>query len=88
MKYIDPSYLIRSVAAHANDAIYCLELAQHAVHAGMRGCTDMVVGRWNGQFTYVPLPLANSSRKFISPDGELWRSVLEATGQPYRMVNE
>ncbi len=88
MKYIDPSYLIRSVAAHANDAIYCLQLAQHAVHAGMRGYTGMVVGHWNGQFTYVPLPLANSARKFVSPDGELWRTVLEATGQPYRMKNE
>jgi 6-phosphofructokinase 1 len=88
MKYIDPSYLVRSVAANANDAIYCLQLAQHAVHAGMRGYTDMVVGRWNGQFTYVPLQLANSSRKYISPDGELWRTVLEATGQPYRMTNE
>jgi 6-phosphofructokinase 1 len=87
MKYIDPSYLIRSVAAHANDAIYCLQLAQHAVHAGMRGYTDMMVGFWNSQFTYVPLPLANSARKFVSPDGELWRTVLEATGQPYRMKN-
>ncbi|MBN2353452.1 MAG: ATP-dependent 6-phosphofructokinase [Spirochaetales bacterium] len=88
MKYIDPSYLIRSVAAHAADAVYCLQLAQHAVHAGMRGYSGLVVGRWNGQFTYVPLALANSARKFVSPDGELWRAVLEATGQPYRMTNE
>ncbi len=88
MKYIDPSYLVRSVAAHADDAIYCLQLAQHAVHAGMRGYTGLVVGHWNGQFTYVPLALANSSRKFVSPDGELWRAVLEATGQPYRMKND
>ena len=87
LKYIDPSYLVRSVAAHANDAIYCIQLAQHAVHAGMAGYTGIVVGRWNGQFTYVPLALANSGRKFISPDGELWRTVLEATGQPYRMKN-
>jgi 6-phosphofructokinase 1 len=88
IKYIDPSYLVRSVAAHANDAIYCIQLAQHAVHAGMSGYTGSVVGRWNGQFTYVPLALANSERKFISPDGELWRTVLEATGQPYMMINE
>jgi 6-phosphofructokinase 1 len=87
MKYIDPSYLVRSVAAHANDAIYCIQLAQNAVHAAMAGYTNIVVGRWNAQFTYVPLPLANSGRKFISPDGELWRTVLESTGQPYRMQN-
>jgi 6-phosphofructokinase 1 len=88
IKYIDPSYLVRSVAAHANDAIYCVQMAQHAVHAGMTGYTGIIVGRWHGQFTYVPLALANSERKFVSPDGELWRTVLEATGQPYRMINE
>jgi 6-phosphofructokinase 1 len=88
LKYIDTSYLVRSVPANAADAIYCMQLAQHAVHAGMAGYTGIVIGRWNSQFTYLPLALANSERKFISPDGELWRTVLEATGQPYRMKND
>jgi len=87
LKYIDPSYLVRAVPANATDAIYCMQLAQNAVHAAMAGYTGLVVGRWNGQFTLVPLALANSARKYVSPDGELWRTVLEATGQPYAMCN-
>jgi 6-phosphofructokinase 1 len=35
VKYIDPSYMIRSVPANASDAIYCLLLAQNAVHGAM-----------------------------------------------------
>ncbi|MBN1525218.1 MAG: ATP-dependent 6-phosphofructokinase [Spirochaetales bacterium] len=88
MKYIDPSYLIRSVPANAHDAIYCMQLAQNAVHAGMSGYTGIVVGRWNGEFTLVPLKLANSSRKSLSPEDELWLTVVEATGQPFTMKND
>ncbi len=88
LKYIDPSYLVRSVPANAHDAIYCMQLAQNAVHAGMAGKTGMIVGRWNGEFTHVPIKLAISERKFLSPEDPLWLSVLEATGQPIRMVND
>jgi len=88
LKYIDPSYLIRSVPANAHDAIYCMQLAQSAVHAGMAGKTGMIVGLWNGQFTHVPIKLAVSQRKNLSPEDPLWLSVLESTGQPIRMVND
>lgn len=33
VKYIDPSYMIRSVPANATDALYCMQLGQNAVHA-------------------------------------------------------
>ncbi|MCX5816593.1 MAG: ATP-dependent 6-phosphofructokinase [Proteobacteria bacterium] len=85
LKYIDPSYIIRSVPADANDAVFCLLLGHNAVHAGMTGCTNMVVGHWQGEFTYVPIPLAVSRRKKIDPDGRVWSSVLAATGQPADM---
>jgi len=85
LKYIDPSYYIRSVPANANDSIFCDQLARNAVHAGMAGKTDIVIGLWHGLFTHVPLPLATSSRKKISPESELWRNVIEATGQPFSM---
>lgn len=85
LKYIDPSYFIRSVPANANDSIYCDSLARNAVHAGMAGKTDIVIGNWNGSATHVPIPLATSSRKKIRPESELWRSVCEATGQPPSM---
>jgi 6-phosphofructokinase 1 len=82
LKYIDPSYMLRGVAVDAMDAVFCDALARDAVHAAMAGKTDVMVGRWNSVFTHVPLPLALSEKKRIDPNGELWRSVLEATGQP------
>lgn len=82
VKYIDPSYIIRGVAANAADSEYCLALGQYAVHAGMAGRTDLMIGHWNGHFTHVPIALATARRKQIEPDGELWQRVLGATGQP------
>jgi len=82
LKYIDPSYAIRSVEANPFDAVYCLRLAQNAVHAAMAGRTSMVVGRWRGRYVHIPMALAVSSRNQVAPDGDLWLSVLEATGQP------
>ncbi len=84
-KYIDPSYIIRSVPANAFDAEYCLILGQHAAHAGMAGRTNMVVGYWNGLFTHVPVGVAVARRKWLDPQGPVWQRVLEATGQPAEM---
>ena len=85
LKYIDPSYAIRSVPANPHDSAFCLLLGHSAVHAGMSGRTKMVVGFWNHQFTHVPIPLAVSRRKQIDPEGALWSSVLASTGQPRDM---
>jgi len=85
LKYIDPSYTIRSVPAVAHDSAFCLLLGHSAVHAGMSGRTNMVVSFWNHRFTHVPISLAVSRRKKIDPDGALWSSVLASTGQPRDM---
>lgn len=82
LKYIDPSYMIRSLSANARDSALCLLFGHCAVHAGMAGKTDMVVGYWKNRFTHVPIPLAVSSRKKIDLKSFLWQSVLAATGQP------
>jgi len=82
VKYIDPSYTIRGVPANPYDSVYCIRLAHAAVHAAMAGRTDLVVGRWRGRFVHVPMPLVVSSRNQVDPHGDLWLSVLEATGQP------
>ncbi len=82
LKYIDPSYIIRSAPAFPNDALFCNNLAQNAVHAGMSGRTGMLVGIWNNTFTHVPIREAVAERKVIDPESELWRTVLESTGQP------
>jgi 6-phosphofructokinase 1 len=85
LKYIDPSYMIRSLPANAHDSALCLLLGQAAVHAGMSGRSNMVVGLWNHQLTHVPIALATSARKRIDPEGALWSHVLAATGQPRAM---
>jgi 6-phosphofructokinase 1 len=86
LKYIDPSYTIRSLPATARDAAFCLLLGQNAVHAGMAGKTDMVVGNWNNQGTHVPISLAVSQRKKLDPEGWLWNGVLAITGQPRILI--
>ncbi len=86
LKYIDPSYIIRSLPANAYDSAYCLLLGFNAVHAAMSGRTNMVVGYWNNEYTHVPIPPAVHKRKQIDPEGWLWNNVLLATGQPASLV--
>ena len=82
LKYIDPSYMIRSTPANPHDSAFCLLLGYCAVHAGMAGRTSMVVGNWKRDFTHVPIRLAVSQRKHIDPNDKLWNTVLAITGQP------
>ena len=82
LKYIDPSYQIRSVPASPSDSVYCWNMARNAVHAAMAGNTEMLIGRWHGRFVHVPLPLVTRFRKQVDVNADLWMSVLEATGQP------
>lgn len=81
IKYIDPSYMIRSLPANANDRVFCNFLGRYSVHAGMSGRTSMLIGHWNNQFVHVPMKLIAEKRKKVNPKGSLWRSALEATGQ-------
>jgi len=85
LKYIDPSYTIRSLPANPRDSGFCLQLGHNAVHSGMTGRTNMLVGYWRGAFTHVPIKIAVSSRKRIDPDGRFWSTVLSCTGQPREM---
>lgn len=82
VKYIDPSYIIRSVPANPEDAVYCGFLAEHAVHAAMSGRTRMIIGNWNARFIHLPMDIIKVGRKKIDPKGALWQSVLLSTGQP------
>jgi 6-phosphofructokinase 1 len=82
LKYIDPSYHIRSVPALPTDSVYCSNMARNAVHAAMAGNTEMLIGRWHGRFVHVPIPLATRFRKQVDPSSDLWMAVVETTGQP------
>ena len=86
LKYIDPSYTIRSMPANGRDSAFCLLLGYNAVHAGMAGRTNMVVGFWKNEFTHLPISLAVSHRKTIDPEGRLWSNVLACTGQPRELL--
>ncbi|MBW1851621.1 MAG: ATP-dependent 6-phosphofructokinase [Deltaproteobacteria bacterium] len=86
IKYIDPSYIIRSVPANPHDSALCLLMGYNAVHAGMAGRTNMVVGSWRREPTHLPISLAVSECKQINPKDKLWNNVLSATGQPRNMI--
>lgn len=86
LRYFDPGYFIRSVPADPADAVYCARLAQTAVHAAMSGRTDMVVGRRRHRFVNVPIAAVTHRSHNVSPDGDLWLSVLESTAQPVSML--
>jgi len=86
LKYIEPSYLIRSVPANASDSIYCNSLGQYAVHVGMAGKTGILVALMKDEYVHLPLNTVTSSRKIDSQDNT-WLRVLETTGQPPSMKN-
>eukprot|EP01036_Dinobryon_divergens_P022498 gene22498-30759_t len=84
VKYIDPSYMIRSVPANASDALYCMLLAQNAVHGVMAGYTAFSTGLVNNRVVYIPMPrLVANSPRVMDPRGRTWERVLSVTRQPH-----
>jgi 6-phosphofructokinase 1 len=86
VKYIDPSYIIRSAPAIPDDSVFCFQLSENAVHAAMSGRTGMVVGIWNGHFVHIPMQISVKGRRQIDISGLLWQSVLDNTGQPRKLA--
>jgi 6-phosphofructokinase 1 len=82
LKYIDPGYQLRGVVAAPEDRTFCLQLARHAVHAAMTGRTGMVVALWHQRYVHLPVHLVADGICRVNPEGDLWRCVLESTGQP------
>ena len=81
LKYIDPSYIIRSLPANSNDHVFCSFLGRDAVHAAMAGKTKLLIGHWNNHFVHVPMEASAGKRKKVNPVGKLWHGILESTGQ-------
>lgn len=82
IRYFDPSYMVRSVPADAEDAIICDLFARYAVHAAMAGKTGLVIGWMHEKFIHVPIELLASEEKRVDPKGSAWQAVLASTGQP------
>jgi 6-phosphofructokinase 1 len=86
MRYLDPSYLIRSRPADAEDSMLCDLLARNAAHAAMAGKTDLVIGSVHDVFVHVPIELLAREEKRVDPNGQWWHAVLASTGQPDRFA--
>ena len=87
LKYIDPSYAIRSAPANPDDSIYCERLGNAAVHAAMAGKTKIIIGLVNNRFVHLPIKMVISHRNKVNPESSLWRDTLDATHQPPLMIN-
>jgi 6-phosphofructokinase 1 len=82
LKYIDPSYAIRSVPANAWDRVLTDRMARGAVHAAMAGKTDTMMGYWNQEIVHVPISTAISKKRRLRLESDIWNAVLATTGQP------
>jgi len=87
LKYIDPSYIIRSAVAVPSDSVYCSRLGNNAVHAAMAGKTRILISLVNNTFVHLPIEIAVRRRNRVDPESSLWRDVIETTEQPTRMTN-
>jgi 6-phosphofructokinase 1 len=87
LKYIDPSYMIRSAVAAPTDSLYCSRLGNNAAHAAMAGKTRLLISEVNHVFVHLPIEMAVSETNKVDPESSLWRDVIEATRQPLLMVN-
>ena len=92
LKYIDPTYMIRTVGANAADRMLCTMLAQAAVHGAFAGYTGFSVGTVAGQIVYIPVDLMTTThegkgsisgqRKVDIDNNMMWWRLVASTGQP------
>ena len=87
LKYIDPSYALRSAPANPDDSVYCERLGNAAVHAAMAGKTKTIIGLVNNRFVHLPIKSVITHRNKVNPESSLWRDTIDATHQPQLMVN-
>eukprot|EP00927_Polykrikos_kofoidii_P031734 TRINITY_DN27223_c0_g2_i1.p1 TRINITY_DN27223_c0_g2~~TRINITY_DN27223_c0_g2_i1.p1 ORF type:complete len:2094 (-),score=374.61 TRINITY_DN27223_c0_g2_i1:88-6090(-) len=82
IKYIDPTYMIRSVRSNAWDSIYCSALAQNAVHGAMAGYAGITVGKVYERYVYVPIhAITQQKGRRVNPKGRWFMRLLETTNQ-------
>lgn len=82
LKYIDPSYLIRSVPANTADRLVSDQMARYVAQAAMAGNTEVLIGMVNNMFLHVPICTAIAEKERMEVTGDLWTNVLLSTGQP------
>uniref|UniRef100_A0A7S0Q368 Phosphofructokinase domain-containing protein n=2 Tax=Coccolithus braarudii TaxID=221442 RepID=A0A7S0Q368_9EUKA len=80
--YIDPSYIIRSVAITPNDHIYCSRLANNAVHTAMRGYTGVCVGAIHNVIVILKSKLIASGKKQLKLSSSTWQTCVQMSNMP------
>mmetsp|Transcript_26266 Transcript_26266/g.41102 ORF Transcript_26266/g.41102 Transcript_26266/m.41102 type:complete len:597 (+) Transcript_26266:25-1815(+) len=83
IKYIDPSYMVRSVPANVGDSIYCSLLASQAVHGAFSGFTSFTVGLVHNRTCYIPMQLITAGTRKVNPKGRTWQRICANTQQPH-----
>ena len=79
------SYLRRWLGKRAWRAIHVLSYGLvwgAAIHAGMAGKTDLLIGFHNQSLIHVPIGTAVARSRQLDPGSDLWQAVLGCTGQP------
>jgi len=82
IKYIDPTYMIRSLPANAFDSTYCSNLAQNAVHAAFAGYSGVTVGKVSERYVYLPINAITMQKgRRVNPHGRWFARLVETTRQ-------
>jgi len=83
LKYIDPSYIIRSSPPCASDSNLCTVLAHNAVHGAMAGYTGVSVGVIENHYILLPISvLASMPPRVVDITGRTYARMCTSTGQP------
>ena len=79
LKYIDPSYIIRSKKANSYDQILCSRMAHNAVHAAMAGKTSLLIGNVKNSIVHIPISLLKDKKKKIKINSHFWSELTQST---------
>ena len=82
LKYVDPSYAVRSAPSNAADTIFCSRLAQHAAHGALGGSTAFAVGTVNTHYVEIPLQDFANRAAVCAVTGRIFGDLVRSTGQP------
>lgn len=83
LKYIDPTYMIRSVPANAADSLMCSELAFSVVHGCMAGFTNFSVGLIDNHYVMLPIAvIAAHPPVRVNITGRAYARMCMSTHQP------
>uniref|UniRef100_A0A7S1DMT0 Phosphofructokinase domain-containing protein n=1 Tax=Hemiselmis andersenii TaxID=464988 RepID=A0A7S1DMT0_HEMAN len=84
VRYIDPSYQVRSVPTIASDSIYCSALGSNVVHGAMTGLTGFSCGKINDRYAYIPIDEMCDPKRTVRIDSQnrMYMRMLRQTGQP------